>query len=86
MTTLSAANTFAPAVNKQAKVGYSISIIGTFVGTITLQRSKDGITWVDFASYTVPAELDGEFGTQYYVRAGFKTGGWTSGSADVYVY
>ncbi|WP_027684326.1 hypothetical protein [Rhizobium leguminosarum] len=87
MATLTAQNTFCPAVLKQEKRGYSVSISGTFVGKITVQRSPDdGVTWFDIASYTAPAELDGEFGTAFKVRAGFKTGDFTSGSAVVNVY
>jgi hypothetical protein len=35
-----------------------VSISGTFVGTVTLQRSfNDGATWVNITSYTAPIEL-----------------------------
>lgn len=86
MANLSAANSFTPGVLKQPKVGYSVSISGTFVGKVTVQRSKDGVTWADIAPYTAPAELDGEFATAFYIRAGFNTGDYTSGSAAVNVY
>ncbi len=86
MTALNAANTFTPKVHKVSKQGYSVSISGTFVGTITVQRSKDGTTWFDIGTYTAPKELDGEFGTAYYLRAGFKAGAFTSGVAEVNVY
>ncbi|QIG74633.1 hypothetical protein EVC11_051 [Rhizobium phage RHph_I20] len=87
MANLNAANTFCPAVLKQEKRGYSVSISGTFVGKITIQRSfDDGTTWLDIYSTTTPQELDGEFGTACKVRAGFKTGDYTSGTAVVNVY
>lgn len=87
MANLNAANTFSAALLKQAKQGYSVSISGTFVGTITVQRSFDGgTTWLDVYSTGAVEELDGEFGSACHVRAGFKTGAYTSGTAVVNVY
>lgn len=87
MATLNAANKFTDPVLKQEKRGYSVSISGTFVAKVTVQRSfDDGVTWFDIGSYTAPAELDGEFGTGCKVRAGIKTGDFTSGAAIVNVY
>jgi len=85
-TNITAANQFTPALLKQPKQGYSVSISGTFVATVVVQRSKDNIAWMDITSGTAPAEYDGDFATAYYVRAGVKTGGFTSGTvvADVY--
>jgi hypothetical protein len=84
---ISAQNTFTIPVQKNAYEGYSMSVSGTFVGTVTAQRSKtkDG-PWFDIYSTTISAELDGDFATPFWVRAGFKTGGYTSGTAVVDVY
>ena len=60
------------------------TIEGTWVGTITLQRSYDqGTTWVDVLSYTenVAYQLTNEKDDVYW-RIGFKTGDRTSGNAD----
>lgn len=85
MTSITAQNTFTDAVLKQAYEGYSVSISGTFSATITVQRSPDGTTWYDIDSYTAAIELDGWNGTAHYIRAGCKTGGYTSGTAVVNV-
>lgn len=84
---ISGANLFTEAVlpRKVSRFpGYmNISISGTFVGTVMLQRSFDkGVTWLDHTSYTVTTETslsDQEIGVYY--RLGIKTGGYTSGSA-----
>jgi len=61
------------------------TIGGTWVGTITLQRSYDqGITWVDVLNYTANVALQvTNYRDDVYWRLGFNTGGRTSGSADV---
>lgn len=66
--------------------GYSISISGTWTGTLTVQRSKDGTNWFDLASYSGNVELDGEVSTPYYIRCGFKSGASVTGTAVVNVY
>ena len=64
---------------------FNLSLSGTWVGTVTLQRTFDeGTTWLDVADYTANIEDRGfepESGVQY--RAGFKTGEYTSGTAVV---
>ena len=82
---IAAQNTFTDALLKQTYEGYSVSISGTFVATVTVQRSPDGVTWYDVENYTTAQELDGWNATAFYVRAGIKTGGYTSGTAVVYV-
>jgi hypothetical protein len=78
---ISAENTFSDVVNLEGY--FNISISGTFVATVTVQRSYDGITWHDVDSWTAPSEevgFDPEF-RQY--RIGVKTGGYTSGTVNV---
>ena len=67
-------------------VGYfNLSITGTWVGTVTVQRSFDsGSTWYDVDTWTTNTQeygLEPERGIQY--RVGIKTGGYTSGSCVV---
>ncbi|TCR92589.1 hypothetical protein [Rhizobium sp. BK376] len=86
MSALTAADTYCPAVLKQERDGYSVSIQGAFVGKLTAYRSKDKSTWVPIGTYTAPAELDGEFATAYWLKVGFGPGDYTSGTANVNVY
>jgi len=79
--TLSAANTFSKSlVNIAGYFNYSLS--GTWVGTVTLQRSFDeGTTWRDVDSHTANIETFGiEPGENVQYRFGFKTGEYTSGA------
>ncbi len=80
---ITAENTFCDAVPLGA--GFNASISGTFVATVTLQRSfDDGTTWVDVKSYTGPAEEVGnEPEASVLYRVGVKTGDFTSGTALV---
>jgi hypothetical protein len=66
--------------------GFNLWISGTWVGTLTLQRSPDnGVTWYDVNTWTANQgglhDYEVEDGIIY--RVGFKTGEFTSGSADV---
>ena len=76
-------NTFSEAVRLLGRFNFSLA--GTWAGTVFVQRSFDaGMTWRDVNSYTANIEDGGneaEIGVIY--RAGFKTGGYTSGTADV---
>lgn len=64
---------------------YNLSLSGTWVATVHLQRSFDsGTTWMDVDSYTANTELVGyepERGVIY--RAGVKTGNYTSGTVAI---
>lgn len=71
---------------KVLEFGYlNMSISGTFAATIYLQRTFDnGTTAKDVASYTSGAEkniIEYETGVKY--RLFCKTGGFTSGTANV---
>lgn len=80
---IAAANTFTSGVVVFGP--FNLSISGSWVGTVTLQRSFDnGTTWVDVGTYTANIEDVGdepEEGVAY--RAGFKTGEYTSGTAEI---
>lgn len=72
--------------NNSFHSGYmNISISGTWVGTITLQRSFDsGSTWYDVETWTSNTQqslTEGERGVQY--KIGIDTGDYTSGTANV---
>ncbi len=77
--TIIAQNTFSNSIDIPA--GYfSVSVQGTFVGTITLQKTYDGgFVWYDVDTFSIAGEnvgLEPE-GAKY--RIGVKTGGFTSG-------
>lgn len=75
---IEAEDTFTTGV--QLKGDFNISISGTFVATVVVQRSIDGSTWHDVNSFTAPFEGTG-FDPEYiYYRIGVKTGGYTSGT------
>ena len=81
--TLTAENQFTDAVQLQGY--FNLSISGTWVATITVQRSFDsGSTWYDVDTWTANTQEYGfepEDKMQY--RIGIKTGGYTSGSPVV---
>lgn len=92
--TISAQNTFTPSIQMHGPFNFSVS--GTFVGTVTIQRSFDifdsngdnipdvSKTWHDMETYTVPYEDIGVLPNEaLVVRAGIKTGDYSSGSAVV---
>ena len=81
--TITAQNTFTDAWNVQGR--FNISISGTWVGTVTVQRSFDqGGTWHDVATYTGNTQTTGnEPSAKVVWRIGIKTGEYTSGSAVV---
>jgi len=59
---------------------FDFSIAGTFVATVTVQRSYDNSTWRDVDTFTAASE---EYGYQpeiAWYRAGVKTGEFTSAS------
>lgn len=66
---------------------FNYAISGTFVGTVTLQRSIGDIgAWEDVVSYTAPVStsLNDGFDNQIiYYRLGIKSGNYTSGTVNV---
>lgn len=78
---IAAENTYSDAVQLAAG-DFNLSLSGTWVATVYVQRSFDkGTTWMDVDSFTANAEEVGENpeGEVYY-RFGVKTGGYTSGT------
>lgn len=62
----------------------SLSISGTFTGTVTVQRSFDlGATWRDVDTFTRPTEEVGFEPALLTYRVGVKSGSPWSGSAVV---
>jgi hypothetical protein len=64
-----------------------VRVSGTWVGTVSLQRSEDGgTTWYDtgdtWTSNGVYSFTD--YSNQYY-RVGVKTGGYTSGTVGLWI-
>jgi hypothetical protein len=78
---IAAENTFTTAV--QLEGNFNISISGTFVATVVVQRSIDNTNWFDVNSFTAPFEGTGFDPEVMYYRIGVKTGGYTSGTAVV---
>lgn len=76
-------NSIAPLFKNQT--GYiNVSVSGTWVGVVTLQRRFQEGAWMDVKSWEVNTEKaleDKESGVQY--RLGIKTGEFTSGAAVV---
>tara|TARA_R110000823_G_C15936572_1_gene500003 strand:- start:923 stop:1216 length:294 start_codon:yes stop_codon:yes gene_type:complete len=79
----SAQNTFSDAI--QIVGSFDISVSGTFVATVTAQRSENKTTWRDVKSYTLPAEEVGYDPILTYYRVGVKTGGYTSGTVVAFI-
>ena len=64
---------------------FNLSVSGTWVGTLTVQRSWDkGSTWLDVDTFTTNTEeygLEPEHSNVVYYRLGAKADQFTSGSA-----
>ena len=84
---LTAENTFSNPIGRADSVpgDIGIGVAGTFVGTLTVQRSLDGgVTWGDTATTaTAPAQLSVTPVPGALYRCGFKTGAFTSGTATL---
>jgi len=65
---------------------FSLSVSGTFVATVTVQRSQDNATWLDVDTFDAATEQVGNEAVLYYYRAGIKSGDYTSGTATVALY
>lgn len=79
--TISAQNTFTDSIDLVGH--FNLSISGTFVATVTVQRSFDNTNWFDVDTFTSPIETYGFDPSQVYYRAGIKTGAYTSGTAVI---
>lgn len=62
---------------------FNVSISGTFVATVTVQRSLDKNTWYDVNSFTAPFEGAAMEPESLFYRVGVKTGNYTSGTVNV---
>ena len=83
---LTAQNTFSSPATSTSAQRLSLSISGTWAGTLTLQRSFDnGSTYMDVQAFTANTEAVVENAGDAAVlwRVGFKTGNYTSGTAAV---
>ncbi|MDX0455480.1 hypothetical protein GOC72_18670 [Sinorhizobium medicae] len=83
---ITAANTFTSSILVQAGQTFDVSVSGTFVASAVVQRSKDGVTWLDVETFTAPAQKSGVSGSAWYYRIGVPTGGFTSGTVVVDLY
>lgn len=88
---ISAANTFTDSIRitgvDDSRV-FALTVSGTFTGTVTLQRSVDDAVWTDVPSETYTGttskSYDDTLDNQIiYYRLGFKTGDYTSGTANL---
>ena len=79
---VSAENTWSDAL--EVLNDFDLSISGTFVGTVTVQRSFDGgSVWRDVDTFTSPIETSGFQPSFSNYRVGIASGGYTSGTAVV---
>lgn len=83
---ITTANAYSTPVLVQAGNSFDLSVSGTFVATVWLQRSKDQTTWLDVESFTAPTEKTGSAGSAWYFRLGVKAGGYTSGTISVDIF
>lgn len=85
--TAGAQNTFTDPMNVGQKNRVSISVSGTFVATVTLQRRFPSTTgdaptsWADVESWSAGIETTYVPDENQQIRIGVKTGDYTSGSA-----
>lgn len=79
---LVAENTFTSSFVNVVAPAFNVSISGTWVGTLTLQRRLDGTNWRDVVTFTANIETEWPTkGDHVEWRLGFKTGQYTSGTA-----
>lgn len=83
---ITASNIFTTGLLVYAGEAVSISIAGTFVATVVLQRQLDGANWNDvplpngLPGWTGPTEMTYLADETGFVRLGVETGNFTSGS------
>lgn len=75
---ITAQNTFSDSIRIVGS--FNLSVSGTFVASVVVQRSEDGTTWRDVKAWTAPSEEVGYDPILNYYRVGVKTGGYTSGT------
>jgi hypothetical protein len=84
MANLAALNAATTPILIPAGETFDVSISGTFVGTVTIQRSKDSTTWFSVEDITTPSQKSGVTGSAWYYRATLSA--YTSGTAAVDLY
>ena len=77
---ISTQNTFTGALSVPAEARTSVSVSGTFVATVTLQRRLDGANWRDVQTWTGEMEVTYVADESQDLRLGVKTGDYTSGT------
>ena len=71
----------------EVRGGFDLSIDGSFVATVTVQRSFDGgVSWGDVDTFTAPIETYGVQPHSALYRVGVATGDYTSGALGVALY
>jgi hypothetical protein len=65
---ISSLNASTPGILMQAGEMFDVSVSGTFVATVTLQRSKDNATWLSVEDITAPLQKSGVSGSAWYYR------------------
>ena len=79
-------NTFTAPKFVPSGSGFDLTIGGSFTGDITVEFSKDGTTnWIAADVQSNEGVFSGRPSRDWYVRAGFRTGDYTSGSAEIEV-
>jgi hypothetical protein len=64
--------------------GFDFFVWGDFVGTVTLQASpNEGQDWVPVKTYTEASVDLGQVSREGLYRAGFASGDYTSGTANI---
>lgn len=78
---VTAQNEFSDPLTVRKDIRVSVSVSGTFVATVTLQRRLDGTNWRDVEAWS--GEIEGSYVVDEPcdLRIGVKTGGFTSGTA-----
>ena len=74
---VSTANTFSDPIRIVG--GFNISISGTYLGNITLQRSENGTTWNSIQIWSAPVQRIGFDPILNYYRIGSLS--WATGTA-----
>lgn len=83
--TLTAADQFSSPIYLVGDI--SLSISGSFTGSVTVQRSfDDGSTWLDVDVFTAATEEVGFEPTGCQYRVGVKAGASWSGTAEIGLY
>jgi hypothetical protein len=75
---INAENTFTDGV--YIKGDFALSLVGTFVSTVTVQRSWNGSDYYDVDTFTSTTESNGYDGVGVMYRVGVKSGDYTSGT------